>query len=90
MNFAVSHDLSANVKAGILVTNVFTSIHNHGYPWELPTKDQVLSYEDNEFYGFGSFAQFASPLYAGSAFYPYAPSSINPIREYVFTISTKM
>ncbi|HYK53552.1 MAG TPA: TonB-dependent receptor [Candidatus Eremiobacteraceae bacterium] len=86
MNFAVSHDLSQNMKAGVLVTNVFTAIHNHGYPWELPTNDQVLSYEDNEFYGFGSFGG----RYAGDAYYPYAPSSINPVREYVFTISTRM
>jgi outer membrane receptor protein involved in Fe transport len=86
MNFAVSHDLSQNVKAGILVTNVFTSIHNHGYPWELPTGNQVLSYEDNEFYAGGSFGG----RYAGDAYWPYAGSSINPIREYGFTLSTKM
>lgn len=86
MNLGVSHDLSQNVKAGILVTNVFTSIHNHGYPWELPTGNQVLSYEDNEFYGFGSFGG----RYAGDAYWPYAASSINPVREYVFTLSTKM
>jgi hypothetical protein len=86
MNFAVSHDLSQNMKAGILVTNVFTSVHNHGYPWEQSTGNQILAYEDNEFYGFGSFGG----RYAGDSYWPYAASSINPVREYVFTLSTKM
>lgn len=85
MNFAVSHDVGSNVKAGILVTNVFTSIHNHGYPWEIGTGNQVLSYEDNEFFAGGSFGG----RYAGDAYWPYAPSSINPTREYVFELSTK-
>ncbi len=86
MNLGISHDVNHNMKAGFLVTNVFTSIHNHGYPWELPASDQVLSYEDNEFFAGGSFGG----RYAGNSYYPYAPSSLNPVREYVLTLSTRM
>lgn len=86
MNIGISHDLSRSMKASMLVTNVFTSVHNHGYPWELPTKDQVLSYEDNNFYAGGSFGG----AYAGDAYYPYSPSSVNPVREFVFSVSMKM
>lgn len=86
MNLGVAHDIGHNVKANVLVTNVFTYIHNHGYPWELPSGDQVLSYEDNEFYAGGSFGV----PYQGDSFYPYAPSSVNPVREVVFSLSTKI
>jgi hypothetical protein len=89
MNFGVSHDLGPRMKVSALVTNVFTAVHNQGYPWEFPAKDQVLAYEDNEFYS--SFSGFALPApYLGDSFYPYAPGGINPTREYVFSISMKM
>jgi hypothetical protein len=89
MNFGVSHDVGAHMKLSALVTNVFTAVHNHGYPWEFPAKDQVLAYEDNEFYSSFSGFDFSGP-YSGNGFYPYAPGSINPTREYVFSISMKM
>jgi outer membrane receptor protein involved in Fe transport len=85
MNLGLSHDIGSHMKASMLVTNVFTSVHNHGYPWEFPTKDQVLAYGDNIFYNFG----FGAP-YLGDEYYPYAPDSINPTREYVFSLSMKM
>ena len=89
MNLGISHDIARNMKGSLLVTNVFTTVHNHGYPWEFPAKDQVLAYEDNEFYGFNTFGSFA-PHYAGDAYYPYAPASLNPTPEFVFSVSMKM
>jgi hypothetical protein len=89
MNFGVSHPLGSDTVLSALVTNVFTAVHNQGYPWEFPARDQVLAYEDNEF--FASNSGFALPApYLGNDFYPYAPGAINPTREYVFSVSTKL
>ena len=101
MNFSVSHDLGQNSKASILVTNVFTSIHNHGYPWELPTGDGAIAYSDNFFYGLiplgypALSGPFANNKYLGDNYYPYSPGNVTqpgiiPAREYVFSISTKI
>lgn len=102
MNFSVSHDLGNSSKASLLVTNVFTSIHNHGYPWEFPTSDGVVSYSDNFFYGaiplgYPAFEApgLATNRYLGDNYYPYSPGNLTqpgiiPAREYVFSISTKI
>lgn len=87
MNLGVSHDLGHNVKGSILMTNVFTQVHNHGYPWEYPTSKQVLNYSDNAFY---SFEPFGPSAYTGVNYYPYGPSSVNPYRNFVFSVSTKI
>jgi hypothetical protein len=87
MNLAVSHNIAPKVAATFLVTNVFTAVHNHGYPWEYPASDQVLAYGDNQNYYNG--LPFPVP-YQNDGYYPYAPSSLNPIREYVFSLSTKL
>jgi hypothetical protein len=87
MNIGFSHDLMTNMKASFLVTNVFTSVHNHGYPWEFPTGDQVLAYEDNTFY---ENTPLPGPTYLGDDYYPYAPATLNDAREYVFSVSTKL
>jgi hypothetical protein len=89
MNFGVSHDIARNVKASILLTNVFTVVHNQGYPWEFPTSKQVLAYGDNTFYSGTQFAAF-NPVYLGESYYPYSPSSINPYHQVVFSVSTKI
>jgi hypothetical protein len=52
MNLGISHNVGKNTKASFLWTNVFTVVHNHGYAWELPTTNDVLSYGDNSFYTF--------------------------------------
>ncbi|HET9342512.1 MAG TPA: TonB-dependent receptor [Candidatus Eremiobacteraceae bacterium] len=96
MNLSVSHDLGTNSKVSFLVTNLFTSIHNHGYPWELPTGDGVLSYGDNIFYnliplGYNGLTGFPDRTqYFGDNYYPYSPSAVASAREYVFSISTKI
>ncbi|HXW75781.1 MAG TPA: TonB-dependent receptor [Candidatus Eremiobacteraceae bacterium] len=87
MNLAISHNIAPKVVASFLVTNVFTAVHNHGYPWEYPTGDQVLAYGDNQNYYNG--LPFPVP-YQNDGYYPYAPSSLNPVREYVFSLSTKL
>lgn len=87
MNIGLSHDLTPRMKASMLVTNVFTTVHNHGYPWEFPTKNQVLSYGDNSFY---NSTPFGSPAYYGDNYFPYAPSSLNNAPEFVFSVSMKM
>ena len=87
MNLGLSHDITSHVKGSFLITNVFTSVHNQGYPWEYPTKDQVLAYQDNGFY---SNTPLPGPTYLGDNYYPYGPASLNPMREYVFSLSMKM
>ena len=87
MNLAIAHDLTPRMKANFLITNVFTSVHNQGYPWEFPTRDQVLAYQDNNFY-------YSTPLpsvaYNGDNYFPYSPGSVNPTRQYIFGISMKL
>jgi len=97
MNLSLSHDLGKNSKASLLVTNLFTSVHNHGYPWELGAGNGVLSYGDNTFYqtlplGYAGLTGFNNdnPAYYGDNYYPYAPAGITPAREFVFSISTKL
>jgi len=97
MNLSLSHDLGKNSKASILVTNLFTSVHNHGYPWEFGSGNGVLSYGDNTFYqtlplGYAGLSGFNNdnPAYYGDNYYPYAPAGIAPAREFVFSVSTKL
>jgi hypothetical protein len=95
MNLGISHDLGRNVKGSFLWTNVFTVVHNHGYPWEYPTNDKVLAYGDNSFFTFPLSASFDSglptnPAYFGDNYYAYVPSSLIPAREFVFSLSTKL
>jgi hypothetical protein len=86
MNVGLSHNLGTNTKATILVTNAFTSISNHGYPWEFATKDGVLSYGDNNFYyGF----PFIGSEFLGENYYPYAPFSLAPTAQWSFGITLK-
>jgi hypothetical protein len=97
MNLSLSHDLGTNSKASILVTNLFTAVHNHGYPWEFGSSNGVLSYGDNTFYqllplGYAGLSGFTSDnkAYYGDNYYPYAPAGITSAREFVFSISTKL
>jgi outer membrane receptor protein involved in Fe transport len=95
MNLGISHTLGNSTVGSFLWTNVFTVVHNHGYPWELPPGDQVLSYEDNTFYsyplGLDSLTGLANePLYYGDNYYPYAPESLMPAREFTFSLSAKV
>lgn len=87
MNLGLAHDITPRMKASFLMTNVFTSVHNHGYPWEFPTKDHVLSYEDNGFY---NSTPLAATGYFGDNYYPYAPAALSNTREYIFSVSMKM
>jgi len=87
MNFAVSRDVSKNVKATAMVTNLFTAVWNHNYPWEFASKYQVLQYGDNNFYT-------GEPLpknpYIGENYYPYSPFSLNNATQFTFSVSMKM
>ncbi len=89
MNLALSHDIAHNIKASVLFTNVFTVVHNQGYPWELAPANQVVSYEDNTFYGNNPIGALRTQ-YIGDSYYGYAPSSINPYHQLVFSVSTKI
>ena len=95
MNMAVSHDLGRNIKASFLVTNIFTVVHNHGYPWEFPSSAQVLAYGDNSFYtfplGMSLDTGFATHTgYYGDNYHAYSPASLNSAPEFVFSISTRL
>ena len=91
MNMTVAHDLGHNSKVSLLVTNVFTSISNKGYAWELPSGDGSIAYGDNYFYNLVPLGTpVGSKAYLGSNYYPYAPTGVIPAREYVFTVSTKL
>ena len=96
MNVGVSHNIAQNIVASMLVTNVFTLVHNHGYPWEYPSSAQVLAYGDNTFYnsplGYsGLTGNTTSSLgYLGDNYYAYGPASLNNAPEFVFSISTKL
>jgi hypothetical protein len=91
MNMTFSHDLGHNSKASLLITNVFTSVSNHGYAWELPSSFGSVSYGDNTFYHLVPLGTpVGSNAYLGDNYYPYAPAGIIPAREYVFSVSTKL
>jgi len=96
VNLGVSHDLGKNVKASILATNLFSSVSNHGYPWEQPTSQKIVSYADNFFYSaaplgaFGTVGPSPATAYYGDNYYPYAAGTALPFREYVFSVSTKL
>jgi hypothetical protein len=95
MNMAVSHDVGRNIKASFLVTNIFTYVHNHGYPWEFPASAQVLAYGDNSFYtfplGMSADTGLATiPGYYGDNYHAYAPASLNSAPEFVFSLSTRL
>jgi hypothetical protein len=95
MNLGISHNIGANTKASFLWTNVFTVVHNKGYAWELPSTNQVLSYGDNSFYSFplgmSTDTGFKTvPQYFGDNYYAYVPSGLMPLREFVFSLSTKL
>ena len=96
LNLAVSRDIGHNLKASILGTNLLAGVHNHGYPWEQPTGQQNISYEDNGFYLAAPLGQFGSVMpnpataYYGNNYYPYASYGILPYRSYVFSLSAKM
>jgi len=87
MNLGLAHELGSNTKAAVIITNVFTTVHNHGYPWEFSTKSQVLSYGDNQFY-FGF--PISGSAYVGDNYYPYAPFSVNPTTEFNLVLSAKL
>ncbi len=92
MNLGVSHDLGKNVVGSVLWTNVFTAVHNQGYAWEYPTKDQVVSYADNIFYQvepLGLDTGNATP-YNGVNYFGYAPTGIQPYQSVVFSLSAKI
>jgi hypothetical protein len=95
MNMAVSHSVGRNIKASMLVTNIFTYVHNHGYAWELPASAQVLAYGDNSFYTFplGMSADTGFPTipgYYGDNYHAYVPASLNSAPEFVLSLSTKL
>ena len=87
MNMGISHDLSSRSKVGVLFTNLFTAVHNQGYPWEFPTSNQVISYASNPFYTLNS---GISHGYVGESYYPYVPTAVSPYHQILFQFSTKM
>ncbi len=87
MNMGISHDLTNRSKVGVLFTNLFTEVHNQGYPWEYPTKDQVIGYGSNPFYTLNA---GISPGYIGESYYPYVPTAVSPYHEILLQYSTKM
>jgi hypothetical protein len=58
--------------------------------WEFPSSKQVVSYGDNFFYTNGGSFAGINPAYTGNAYYPYAPESINPYHQLIFSVSTKI
>ncbi len=96
LNLAVSHDIGHNLKASILGTNLVSGIHNQGYPWEMPASQQNISYADNPFYASAPLGAFSPQVpnpktaYYGTNYYGYSPFGTLPIRDYVFSISTKI
>jgi len=94
LNLALSHDIGHNLMGSILATNLLSGVHNQGYPWELPSSLQNISYEDNTFYNTAPLGGFVgapnATSYYGDNYYPYASSGILPMRTYVFSISAKM
>jgi hypothetical protein len=92
MNLGISHDLGKNTKAGILVANLFTTVHNHGYAWEYPTSLGVIGYSGSDFYTLNPVGpETGAPNpYQGQNYYPYTPSNVIPLRSFIFTVSTKL
>jgi hypothetical protein len=95
MNLALSKDVGHNTIASFLWTNVFTVVHNQGYPWEFPSNLQVLSYGDNSFYSFplglDSLTGFPTErAYYGDNYYPYTPESLMPAKQFTFSVSFKV
>jgi hypothetical protein len=96
MNLGFAHDVSSRTKATLLLTNVFTAVHNQGYAWEYGTGDQVIGYGGSPFYtlnsNIGSAAGAgANPAaYNGQTYYPYVPTNVSPLHQILFTVSTKI
>jgi TonB dependent receptor len=95
MNLALSKDVGHNTIASFLWTNVFTVVHNQGYPWEFPSNLQVLSYGDNAFYSFplglDSLTGFSNErAYYGDNYYPYTPENLMPAKQFTFSLSFKV
>ncbi|MBC5808534.1 MAG: hypothetical protein DLM53_10630 [Candidatus Eremiobacter antarcticus] len=96
MNLGISHDIGKNMKASVLATNLITQVKNHGYPWEQPTSQHIVSYADNFFYtgaplgAFGAVAPNPATAYYGDNYYPYAAGTAANTRDFIFTISTKI
>lgn len=95
MNLGISHDVGKNAKASCLWTNVFTVVHNKGYAWEFPSSNDVISYGDNSFFTFPLGASLDTgvptiPAYYGDNYAAYVPSGLMPMREFVFSLSTKI
>jgi hypothetical protein len=96
LNAAISHDIGHNLKASILGTNLVSGIHNQGYAWELPPSEQNISYADNPFYASAPLGAFSPQVpnpktaYYGTNYYGYSPFGTLPVRDYVFSVSTKI
>jgi len=96
LNAAISRDIGHNLRASILGTNLVSGIHNHGYAWELPPSEQNISYADNPFYASAPLGAFSPQVpnpktaYYGTNYYGYSPFGTLPVRDYVFSISTKI
>ncbi|HEV2879482.1 MAG TPA: hypothetical protein VGW96_07820, partial [Candidatus Eremiobacteraceae bacterium] len=94
LNLGASHDIGHNLKASVLATNLLAGVHNHGYPWEMPTSQQNISYADNGNYsalplGLAGPASQGTKYY-GTNYYAYSPSGILPYRDWVFSVSAKI
>ena len=87
MNLGFAHDVSTRTKATLLFTNVFTAVHNQGYPWEYGTSNQVIGYGGSPFYSLNT---GIGPGYYGETYYPYVPTNVSPLHQILFTVSTKL
>jgi hypothetical protein len=87
MNMGFSHDLTTRAKASVLFTNIFTSVHNQGYPWEYPSSMQVIGYGSNPFYTLNA---GISPGYVGESYYPYVPTAVSPYHQIIMSYSLKV
>ena len=87
MNLGFSHDLTTRAKASILFTNIFTSVHNQGYPWEYPSSMQVIGYGSNPFYTLNA---GISPGYVGESYFPYVPTAVSPYHQIIMSYSLKV
>ncbi len=91
MNLGLSHNIGHNVMGSILWTNVFTAVHNQGYPWEYNPRYQVVSYSDNIFYQVEPLGLDTgnATSYNGVNYFPYAPSGLQPYKSIIFSLSLK-
>ena len=87
MNLGFAHDLTTRAKASILFTNIFTSVHNQGYPWEYPSSMQVIGYGSNPFYTLNA---GISPGYIGESYSPYVPTAVSPYHQIIMSYSLKV